>query len=208
MCRRDRGHWRLIGYWENCSSAGRDFQKDSEPSRSPATPCNEQTQGRSSLIKALVAQAMRALQQDSFIFWTGGRKHCQKKAVEQILFIAGPRVSRAGNVCAFQRGNKRNILQEGMTCHVQHRSQQRTGRQPGWRGRKGVCISDKVKTQACNTVSQLHKKTHIMKGSQVYSTGKSSSQLAHPERRLLRNAKANQCHIRLQHDHSVLFCFL
>jgi len=80
MCRRDRGHWRLIGYWENCSSAGRDFQTDSEPTQSPATPCNEQTQGRSSLIKTLVAQAMRALQQDSFIFWTRGRKHCQKKS--------------------------------------------------------------------------------------------------------------------------------
>lgn len=90
-------------------------------------PAMRQTQGRSSLIKALVAQAMRALQQDSFIFWTGGRKHCQKKVVEQILFIAGPRVSRAGNVCAFQRGNKRNILQEGMTCYEQHGSRQKKG---------------------------------------------------------------------------------
>lgn len=162
MCRRDRGHWRLIGYWENCSSAGRDFQMDSEPSQSPATPCNEQTQGRSSLIKTLVAQAMRALQQDSFIFWTGGRKHCQKKVVEQILFIVGPRVSRAGNVCAFQRGNKRNILQEEMTCHVQHRSQLKMGWQPGWRGHKGVCISDKVKTQTCNTQSLNCTRRHTL----------------------------------------------
>lgn len=45
-------------------------------------------------------------------------------------------------------------------------------------------------TNMQHTVTQLLKKTHIMKGSQVYSTGKSSSQLAHPERRLLRNAKA------------------
>lgn len=71
-------------------------------------------------------RAMRALQKDSFIFWAGGRKHCQKKVVEQILFIAGPRVSRAGNICAFQGGKKRNILQERMTVHVQHGSQQRT----------------------------------------------------------------------------------
>ncbi len=186
MCRRDRGHWRLIGYWENCSSAGWDFQTDSEPSRSPAKPCNEQTQGRSSLIKTLVAKAMRALQKDSFIFRAGGRKHCQKKVVEQILFIAGPRVSRAGNVCAFQGGE--------IETYSRKEWQSMCNTDPS-RGRDDSLGEEAAKVCAFQTRWRHKHATHSSstaqeKGSQIYSTRKSSSQLAHPERRLQRNTKA------------------
>ncbi len=186
MCRRDRDHWRLIGYWENCSSAGWDFQTDSEPSRSPAKPCNEQTQGRSSLIKTLVAKAMRALQKDSFIFRAGGRKHCQKKVVEQILFIAGPRVSRAGNVCAFQGGEKEKHTpgRNDSPCATRIPAEDEM---TAWVKRPQRCVHFR---QGEDTSMQHSGSTAQEEGSQIYSTRKSSSQLAHPERRLQRNTKA------------------